>query len=120
MVVGEPRSDLDQELRRRLRAWTRYFRDSNPFPSDRAMARKMEVAPPTLTNILNGKGTPGLDFAVKLARTFREKLDVLVDFDPPTVATPSVQTPGPEPAAGPASASSSPARPGRQKARGGH
>jgi plasmid maintenance system antidote protein VapI len=53
-------------------------------PSIRKMAERIGVSGPTLTNALNREEGIGLDFAVKLHRSFHVSLDVLVDSDPPS------------------------------------
>lgn len=74
---------VDDELRVRLAEWTRYLMKKHGIPSKRAMARRMDVSGPTVTNAINKKAGIGLDYLVALHRTFHESADVLLDTDPP-------------------------------------
>lgn len=77
------RRQTDQELRARIVAWTRYLARIHQIPSGNALARRLGVAEPTVAQILAGTRTPGLDFVVRLHRTFHQSADVLIDSDPP-------------------------------------
>jgi hypothetical protein len=79
------REDVDAALRRRLAAWTRYLMWKHGIPSKRAMARRMGIAGPTVTNAINHESGIGLDYLVALHRTFHESADVLLDTDPPAI-----------------------------------
>ena len=70
------------ELRLRLSAWTRYVYVKNKYASVASMARDLPHNQGSLNDIINGKGTIGLEFAVKLALAGRESLDTLCTRDP--------------------------------------
>jgi antitoxin component HigA of HigAB toxin-antitoxin module len=77
------RGDIDQDLRKRIAAWTRYLMALHGVPSLRQMADRMGMSGPTVTNAVNRESGIGLDFVVALHRTFHVSMDVLVDSDPP-------------------------------------
>jgi hypothetical protein len=71
------------QLRDRLSAWARYVYAKNRYSSVAAMAKDLGHNQGALNDIINGKGTTGLEFAVKLALAGQESLDTLCLRDPP-------------------------------------
>lgn len=76
------RIDIDPHLRERLAAWTDYLMRLHGIVSKRAMAKRMGLSGPTVTNALNYRTGIGLDYLVALSRTFRVSTDVLLQDDP--------------------------------------
>lgn len=54
------------------------------IPSLRKLAKKMDMAGPTVTNAINHQAGIGLDYLVALHRRFHRSADELLDDDPPT------------------------------------
>ena len=79
------RTDIDPELRRRLAAWTVYFQRLHEIPSKRALARRMGLSGPTVTNAINRQSGIGLDYLVALRDTFKQSADQMLDDDPPAL-----------------------------------
>jgi len=71
-----------EQLRARLSAWVRFVFVKNRYDSVAAMARDIPYNQGSLNQIMNGKGTIGLEFAVKLAVAGHESLDTLCLRDP--------------------------------------
>ncbi len=71
------------QLRHRLSAWARYVYVKNRYASVSAMAKDLPHNQGALNEIINGKGTTGIEFAVKLALAGQESLDTLCLRDPP-------------------------------------
>lgn len=78
------RRDIDPTLRVRLAAWTVYFMRLHSIPSKRALARRMGLSGPTVTNAINKRSGIGLDYLIALRDTFHTGCDVLLDNDPPS------------------------------------
>jgi hypothetical protein len=55
----------------------------NRYQSVAEMARELPHNQGALNDIMNGKGTTGLEFAIKLALAGRESLDTICLRDPP-------------------------------------
>jgi plasmid maintenance system antidote protein VapI len=53
--------------------------------SKRAMAKRMGLSGPTVTNAINHQSGIGLDYLVALHRTFHVSADVLIADDPPKI-----------------------------------
>lgn len=106
-------------LRARLSAWARYVFVKNRYETVVAMARDMKHNQGALNDIMHGKGTTGLEFAVKLGLVGRESLDTLCLRDPaPEYFRAGVPRPG-EPQAPPQTASAEMAPPRKRTHRGG-
>jgi hypothetical protein len=91
-------------LRERLSAWARYVYAKNKYGSVAAMSKDVGHNQGALNDIINGKGTTGLEFAVKLALAGQESLDTLCLRDP----APEFFRSGPPRASGPEAATSPP------------
>jgi hypothetical protein len=72
-----------EKLRLRLAAWARYAFVKMRMPSVAEMARRMPHSQAALNDIIGGIGSPGIDFAVKLALFAQESLDRFCLTDPP-------------------------------------
>jgi hypothetical protein len=70
-------------LRARASGWARFVLSKNRYPSVSAMAKDMGYNQGSLNAIINGKGTVGLDFVIKLALAGQESLDTICLRDPP-------------------------------------
>lgn len=70
-------------LRARASGWARYIRAKNRYSSVSAMAKDMDYNQGSLNAIINGKGTVGLEFVIKLALVGQESLDTVCLRDPP-------------------------------------
>lgn len=77
------RKETDPVVRGRIAAWTAHLMKTHGYDTPAAMARKMGVTRPAVATILDGTRTAGLDYVVKLHRTFHIQTDVLIDEDPP-------------------------------------
>jgi transcriptional regulator with XRE-family HTH domain len=100
--------DIGPAARRRIRAWLRYIRTEyyeKHGRNDADMAAEMGIAHPTLSNIISGKRTAGLDVVLKIRQTYKIPTDSVLFGDPP-----GWQEPGDAP---PAAASPS-GRPGKR------
>lgn len=69
-------------LRARLSAWARHVYAKNKYRSVVAMSKEMDYNQGALNQLIAGKGTVGLDFAIKLALVGRESLDTICFRDP--------------------------------------
>ena len=76
------RPDLDPAVRERIRAWLRYYKGSRGWTNER-LAHELGLATPTVTNILSGQRTAGLDVVLKIHRRLHRSADDLMDLDPP-------------------------------------
>lgn len=85
---GMPRPEsIDHETRERLRAWLRYFYDRKRLSQEEFGKELGDVGQGTVSQILSGRKTMGLDVLLKMSRKFRRSLDELVDDWPPGSAT---------------------------------
>ena len=84
-VMGK--KSLDPEVRGRVAAWLRYFRDvkyAHEYKTNDDFARRgLGLSPPTVANIINGKRTAGLDVVLQIHRRFHVSADTLLDTNPP-------------------------------------
>lgn len=76
--------DIDLEVRGRLRAWLRWLKDSRDLTNEKT-AETLHLSEPTVTNILNGRRTAGLDVFLHLHRFASVRLDELVYGWPPAI-----------------------------------
>jgi hypothetical protein len=80
-LMGDPRN-FDTEARDRVLAWLRfYMRIGTPDEMSRAQAGRNlgGVAGQTISNIINKKRTPGLDFLLALRGAVHRPMDTLCD-----------------------------------------
>lgn len=86
-MVGNS-NNIDESTRRRITAWFRYCYSKyrHVYPTKSAFADALELSGATVTNILNGKRTPGLDVVIRLHRKFHLSLDIICDTDPPELS----------------------------------
>lgn len=80
--MASNRAPEGEQLRRRLSAWARYVYAKNRYPSVASMSRDLDFSQGSLNQIMNGVGSTGLDFAVKLALAGHESLDTLCLREP--------------------------------------
>lgn len=75
----------DHVLRERLRGWVRHHLEERRdiYPNDGDFAERVGMKPETLSQILSGSKTMGLDVLVRFHRAMNRSLDVLVNEDPP-------------------------------------
>jgi transcriptional regulator with XRE-family HTH domain len=81
------RVDMDSATRERIRAWLRHYSEARDWTNER-LAEELGVSEPTVTNILNGKRSAGLDVVIKMHRRLHRSADDLLDTDPPSVRKP--------------------------------
>jgi transcriptional regulator with XRE-family HTH domain len=81
------RADMDPVTRGRIRAWLRYYKETRGWTNER-LADELELSEPTVTNILNGKRSAGLDVVIKMHRRLHRSADDLLDTDPPSARKP--------------------------------
>lgn len=77
------RKDMDAEARDRIQAWLRWYKRNRGWTNER-MAEVLGVAEPTLTNVLNGKRSAGLDLLIKMHRGLNRSADDFIDEGPPS------------------------------------
>ena len=73
----------DFQTRKRITAWTRYLMGIHSIETGAELARRLGLSEATISLVLRGDRTPGLDFVLKLHRVFFVSLDAIVDSDPP-------------------------------------
>jgi transcriptional regulator with XRE-family HTH domain len=73
---------MDPETRERIRAWLRFYMDARSWTHER-MATELGVSHVTITNVLNGTRTAGLDLLIRMHRRLHRSADDLLDTDPP-------------------------------------
>jgi transcriptional regulator with XRE-family HTH domain len=78
---------MDPVTRGRIRAWLRYYKETRGWTNER-LADELELSEPTVTNILNGKRSAGLDVVIKMHRRLHRSADDLLDTDPPSARKP--------------------------------
>jgi len=76
------RVEIDPVTRARIAAWVRYYRDRRGWTHER-LGKQLGLATTTITNIINGKSTPGLDTLIKMHRGLHRSADDFLDTDPP-------------------------------------
>lgn len=74
--------DVDSTTRGRVRAWLAYYKARRGWTNER-LAKELELAEPTVTNILNDKRSAGLDVVIKMHRRLHKSADDILDTDPP-------------------------------------
>lgn len=74
--------DMDQVARERLRAWLRHYKVKRGWTNER-LASELDVSEPTITNVLNGRRSAGLDLLIKMHRRLHRSADDFIDGDPP-------------------------------------
>jgi transcriptional regulator with XRE-family HTH domain len=78
------KEDMDLVVRQRLRGWLLWYRRTRyQDATDADMAKALGLAGGTLSALLSGKRTPGLDVLVKLHRVANIPADLLLGSDPP-------------------------------------
>jgi transcriptional regulator with XRE-family HTH domain len=81
---------MDMEARARIARWLRWYRRTRwQDATDADMAAALELSPGTLSALLSGKRTPGLDVFIKLHRIAGFSADLMLAVDPPTNHTPT-------------------------------
>ena len=73
---------MDSTTRGRVRAWLAYYKTRRGWTNER-LATELELAEPTITNILNDKRSAGLDVVIKMHRRLHKSADDILDTDPP-------------------------------------
>lgn len=73
---------VDSTTRGRVRAWLAYYKARRGWTNER-LAKELELAEPTVTNILNDKRSAGLDVVIKMHRRLHKSADDILDTDPP-------------------------------------
>jgi transcriptional regulator with XRE-family HTH domain len=68
--------------RERIRAWLAFYKRSRGWTNER-LADELEMREPTITNVLNGSRTAGLDLVIAMHRKLHRSTDDLLDIDPP-------------------------------------
>lgn len=90
-AVMPPRDRMDPQARERIRGWLRYYKTARGWTNER-LADELGVAEPTVTNVLNGQRSGGLDLVIKMHRKLGRSMDDFIDVDPPSV--PGESAPG--------------------------
>lgn len=94
---------IDRDARKRIRAWLRYIRleyYEKHGRNDSEMAEDLKIKGPTLSNILSGNRTAGLDVVLKIRQAYKIPTDSVLfgrppgwqDDEPPATASPSGRT----------------------------
>jgi transcriptional regulator with XRE-family HTH domain len=78
---GVSEKEIDKPTRDRLVAWLRHVEPR--FRTRGELARQLDVSNATVSNLLNGKTTPGFDVFLKMHRGLHISADQLLDNDPP-------------------------------------
>lgn len=78
-----PREKMDPAVRERIRAWLWHYKRTRGWTNER-LADELEMAEPTITNVLNGQRTAGLDLVIKMHRKLGRSADDFLDIEPPT------------------------------------
>jgi transcriptional regulator with XRE-family HTH domain len=74
--------DMDKELRARIRAWLRHYRQTR-YATNELLADALGLAEPTITNVLNGRRSAGLDLVYAMHKRLGRSLDQLMDDPAP-------------------------------------
>jgi transcriptional regulator with XRE-family HTH domain len=74
--------DVDAITRARIRAWLAYYKARRGWTNER-LSKELDLAEPTITNILNDKRSAGLDVVIKMHRRLHKSADDILDTDPP-------------------------------------
>lgn len=82
----DPKKHINPDLRSRITGWLRYEMWKRGIMSKAAMAKRLDLAGPTIVNVLNGRTTPGLDVLYKMHRHLGVSADTLLDEDPPAMS----------------------------------
>ena len=105
----------ERQARERLREWIRHyhaqFTEGRPGATDSDFAAELDISASHLSNVLNGKRSPGLDVALKISKKYGRDLHRLF-----------MERPGPgvpRDRGDPAPASPPAAKPGRRRRTGG-
>lgn len=72
---------MDRAVRARLREWLVHYKVRRHWTNKR-LAQELGVTEPTVTMVLNGTRTAGLDLLVKMHRGLCVSADDLLDVDP--------------------------------------
>jgi transcriptional regulator with XRE-family HTH domain len=75
--------DVDATTRVRIRKWLAYYKARRGWTNER-LAKELDLAIPTVTNILNDKRSAGLDVVIKMHRRLHKTADDILDTDPPS------------------------------------
>ena len=75
--------DVDGTTRTRIRAWLAYYKARRGWTNEK-LAKELDLATPTITNILNDERSAGLDVVIKMHRRLHKSADDLLDTDPPS------------------------------------
>lgn len=82
-------ADIDLQLRARIRAWMLHFRALYyQDKTDKQLAEDLGLSASTVSGIVSGNRTAGLDVLWALRNTFRVQADILLTADPTTSAAP--------------------------------
>ncbi|HYD39545.1 MAG TPA: helix-turn-helix transcriptional regulator [Anaeromyxobacter sp.] len=77
-----PRENVDAPTRERIRAWLWHYKRTRDW-TNQQLADALAMKNPTITNVLNGKRTAGLDLVIAMHRRLHRSADDLLDVDPP-------------------------------------
>ena len=87
MTAPMSRPSADAAIRERLRRWLRYYKRELACTNE-GLAEKLGVATTTITNILNGKRTAGLDMLVRMHNNLDHGAGHYLVHDPPQPGKP--------------------------------
>jgi transcriptional regulator with XRE-family HTH domain len=73
---------MNKEVRRRIREWLKYYKRSRGWTNER-LAKELDLAEPTITNILNDVRSAGLDVVIKMHQRLHRSADDFIGMDPP-------------------------------------
>lgn len=100
--------DIPAQVQHRIRLWMIYARDTERLTHE-ALADRIGLSEPTVTNIINAKRRAGFDALVGLVFGVGLPADLIMKREPEGVTVPGGSPPSP------ASASPSTAEPGKRK-----
>lgn len=72
---------IDRTIRERIRAWLEHYRVERGW-SRSELAKHLGISAPTVTNVLDGKRTAGLEVVIRMHAVFKRSADDFLDVDP--------------------------------------
>lgn len=72
---------IDRVVRERIRAWLEHYRVERGW-SRSELAENLGISAATVTNVLDGKRTAGLEVVIRMHAVFRRSADDFLDIDP--------------------------------------